>query len=422
MDRSDRSHVVLGISAHLLRLGLFCGVLLIPLWAGNSGAQEAGGDIPRVTVDADYPGGNIVAERIDGDTVHLRPDLRDTEGWWFYWNFGVRGAQGRTLTFQFHGGGPVGVRGPAVSTDDGRTWSWLGSEAATETSFTFTFADDAQEVRFCLGMPYQAEDLRRFLTRHRGNPHLRVEELCRTPHGRLVEKLHVGRLDGTPRFRVLVTARHHACEMMASYALEGLLAAALAETDDGRWIRENVEILAIPFMDKDGVEEGDQGKNRKPRDHNRDYDGTSVHPSVAALRRYVPEWSGGRLYAAFDLHCPYIRGPHNEVIYIVGNADDSLWQQQCRFGLVLEQVQHGPLVYKAADNLPFGAAWNTGANYAQGKSFGGWASEIAGIRLVASFEIPYANVRGRPVTAESARSFGSGLTRAICRYLESSGQ
>ena len=51
----------------------------------------------------------------------------------------------------------------------------------------------------------------------------------------------------------------------------------LADNEDGYWFRRNVEVLAIPFMDKDGVEEGDQGKNRKPRDHNRDYIGQSVH-------------------------------------------------------------------------------------------------------------------------------------------------
>ena len=314
MDRSNRSRKARSTPSNMPPSRLAYGPLLILLWAGSLEATEFGGDIAHVTIDADYPGGNIVVERVEGNTVYLRPDLRDTEGWWFYWNFRVRGAQGRVLTFQFSGGNPVGVRGPAVSIDEGRTWSWMGPEVGSDASFTYTLAADVEEVRFCLAAPYQEKDLHRFLAQHQGNPNLRVEELCRTPHGRSVERLHVGRLDGSPPFRILVTARHHACEMMASYVLEGLLAAALAETDDGRWIRENVEVLAIPFVDKDGVEEGDQGKNRKPRDHNRDYAGMSIHPSVVALRTFVPNWSGGRLCATFDLHCPYIRGPHNEVI------------------------------------------------------------------------------------------------------------
>ena len=47
--------------------------------------------------------------------------------------------------------------------------------------------------------------------------------------------------------------------------------------------RIRIEAL-VPFVDKDGVEEGDQGKNRAPRDHNRDYAGASMYPETGALR------------------------------------------------------------------------------------------------------------------------------------------
>ena len=275
----------------------------------------------------------------------------------------------------------------------------------------------AAEVRFCFGIPYLEENLQEFLAAYKDSPYVSLRELCKTPHGRSVERLHVGRLDGEVRHRVLLTARHHACEMMANYVMEGVLEAALADTEDGRWFRRNVEILAIPFVDKDGVEEGDQGKNRRPRDHNRDYIGPSVHPSVAALRTFVPNWSNDRLTAAFDLHCPWIRGTHNEVIYIVGSADEARWQRQQEFGHLLESLQSGPQVYRASDNLPFGQAWNTDSNVGSNKSCAQWASDLEGIRLVASFEIPYANAGGRPVTPEGARAFGRSLARALRRYL-----
>ncbi|MEM7236147.1 MAG: Gfo/Idh/MocA family oxidoreductase, partial [Planctomycetota bacterium] len=38
---------------------------------------------------------------VKGNTVRLAPDLRDTEGWWFWWNFRVRGAAGKTFRFEF---------------------------------------------------------------------------------------------------------------------------------------------------------------------------------------------------------------------------------------------------------------------------------------------------------------------------------
>ena len=398
-------------------LTIITGGLLLcagPVLIASVGQTET----PSVNVDANYPGGNIIVERIEGDTVYLRPDLRDTEGWWFYWGFRVRGAQGQTMSFRFSGGNPIGVRGPAVSADGGESWSWLGSDAVQDASFKYAFPANADEVRFCMAMPYLEVNLKEFLARHKGSSQLAVRELCKSRKGRSVERLHVGRLDGDPRYRILLTARHHACEMMANYAMEGLLEAVLADNEDGYWFRRNVEVLAIPFVDKDGVEDGDQGKNRKPRDHNRDYIGRSIHSSVAALRTLVPNWSNGKPVVALDLHCPWIRGQYNEVIYIVGGSDEAMWQQQCEFGRILETVQSGPLAYHPSDNLPFGQAWNTNANTDGGKSFGAWASGLEGIRLSASFEIPYANASGQPVTADSARAFGSSLAKAIRGYLE----
>ena len=90
-----------------------------------------------VEVDADFPGGNVIVERIDGDNIHVRPDLRDTVGDWFYWNFRVRGAAGRTITVHFTKGNPIGVRGPAVSIDGGKSWSGSGpTRCATRRSIT----------------------------------------------------------------------------------------------------------------------------------------------------------------------------------------------------------------------------------------------------------------------------------------------
>lgn len=371
-----------------------------------------------LTIDADYPGGNIIVDKIENDTVYIRPDLRDTQGWWFYWNFRVRGAKNRTLTFKFTTGNAIGVKGPAFSTDKGGTWAWLGTKTVQDASFSYRFCDDADEVRFCLAVPYQQADLDRFLERHKDNPNLSVEELCKTRKGRTICRLHLGRLDDLPQHRILITVRHHACEMMASYVLEGILEEILARTDTGRWFRKNVEVLAVPFMDKDGVENGDQGKNRRPRDHNRDYVGSSIYPSVAALREFVCRWSENKLTVAIDLHCPWIRGPRNEIIYLVGSRCPAVWQQQCKFAQILQAVRTGPLIYKASDDLPFGKEWNTGKNYDSGKSFSRWAAELKGVQLATGIEFPYANVSGGATTPDNARAFGRDLTRAIKKYLQ----
>ena len=395
-------------------------LLLLPLAALSARRAEGATSCRegKLTVDSEFPGGNGFIDKIEGDRVTVRQDLRDTAGHWFWWHFRVRGAGARTLRFLFTKGNVIGVRGPAVSTDRGKTWRWLGKGSISGVGFSHAFATDADDVRFCFAMPYFEADLQSFLKRFDGNAHLRVATLTTSKKGRKIERLHVGRLKGKPDHRVLVTCRHHCCECMASYALEGLVESALADTDDGRWLRERVELLAVPFMDKDGVEDGDQGKNRKPHDHNRDYGDKNVHPSVKALRQLVPTWCDGRLHAALDLHCPHIRGKHNEVIYMVGSAYKPIWQEQTAFGKILETVAAGPLPYRSADSLPFGKGWNTHKNYGGKKSFARWAAELPGVRLATTFEIPYANASGKAVTADSARAFGGDLARALRRYLD----
>ncbi len=383
--------------------------------ADSVGRTDASAE--TIVVDAAFPGGNILFEKIEGDTVFLRQDLRDTAGHWFYWCFRIRGAAGRTLTFRFTDGNVIGVRGPAMSLDGGANWSWLGAEAVDGASFTYAVPASAEEVRFAFTVPYVESDLREFLRKHEKNPSLRVETLCQTRGGRKVERLHCGRLDAEPQHRVLLTARHHCCETMASFVLEGLLATVLTDADDGAWLRRHVEFLAVPFVDKDGVEAGDQGKNRKPHDHNRDYI-EKIYPSVRALTEYVPTWSEGRLRIALDLHCPTIRGPHNEVIYFVGGPDTENWERVSRLAELLEALCKGPLIYRTADNLPFGKAWNKGMAAPNLKSFGLWAAELPGIEAAGTIEVAYANASGSEVNAESARAFGRDLARAIRAYLD----
>ena len=107
-----------------------------------------------VRVDTDFPGGNIVVDKIEGDTLSVHQDLRDTQGHWFYWQFRARGAQGRTLTFQFTKGDVVGVLGPAMSLDGGESWTWLGKESLTGSGFRCAFPADAKDARFCVSIPY----------------------------------------------------------------------------------------------------------------------------------------------------------------------------------------------------------------------------------------------------------------------------
>ncbi|MFH0759179.1 MAG: M14 family zinc carboxypeptidase [Bacteroidota bacterium] len=366
-------------------------------------------------VSADFPGGNIEVLKMGHDTICLKPDLSETAGEWFYWYFKVSNVSDRTITFQFALDNQFTSMGPAYSINNNGNWQWYGSQTVKDNGFTYSFAREDTAAWFCTAIPYTQSNLESFLNTLDSTLQLKQDTLAISQEGRAIEELCITPVDSEPEIRVLLTARHHACEMMASYVLEGIIQAVIHDPSLA-YLREHVEFMIIPFMDKDGVENGQQGKNRIPRDHNRDYDGNSLYASTSALREKVPGWSGGRLQVALDLHCPWIRGEYNEWIYMVGSARPSMEAEQLRFSSMLQENTFGILPFRSGDFLPYGMAWNTGSNSTLGTSFSQWAGGMDGIRLASTIEFPYGLVLDEPVSVENAREFGHAVAASIQRY------
>ncbi|GHT58362.1 hypothetical protein AGMMS50239_02760 [Bacteroidia bacterium] len=387
----------------------------------------------ELQIDADFPGGNIIVNSIEGDTIRLQQDLRDTEGRWFYWSFRIRGAEGRKLNFVFTNGSVISSRGPAISTDGGETWRWLGDLGFSATAFQYQFGKNEKEVYFGMGMNYTEKKLSRFLEKYKDNPYLKVETLCKTKKGRNVELLRIYDSHKTPDFKIFLSSRHHSGEMMATYALEGIIETTLSDSEDGRWLREHAEFFIVPLVDKDGVEDGDQGKNRRPHDHCRDYI-QKIYPEIQAITEQVPLWLDGKPLFFFDMHCPWLRGGDdgndtdkgtNEYTYLVGynpEISPNTIEQYQRFGKILEAERKGAIPYKESWNIPYGKSWNTSANYHKTSNLrppGEWAATLPNAVFAGSIEIPFANSSGVVVDTNSARDLGRDLARAIRVYLES---
>lgn len=368
-------------------------------------------------IDTAFDGGNVQVDRIDGDHVYFRPDPRDTEGYWFYWYFAVRNAGGRTLHFHPVLPNMLTRHAPACSIDQGQHWQWLDPQVVqADESFTVTIPDDVEDYSLSMGMPYVQSHLDAFVQRY--GTKLQIRELCRSDKGRQVASLHCGPAVEQADYRLFLTARHHCCEAMASYVLEGLLAAALADNVLGQWWQEHVHVTAIPFVDVDGVAAGDQGKNRRPRDHNRDYDEKSIYPQTRAIMALAESIIGYGNTVAFDLHCPWIAHQGNEAIYQVGIEAEYFRPAQHRFAQLLKAAITGPLTYDPADDVPFGTAWNTGANHHQGCNFAKWVSRYEQLALCGALEIPYAIVRQGIIDQDNARLFGRDLADAIKSFLQ----
>ena len=366
-------------------------------------------------ISADFPGGNVRVLGIAGDTVRLAPDLRETQRFWFFWRFRATFPTAGTWRFEFPDGNCVGTRGPAVRRAGERDWRWLSGDAlhASDRVFEWTSAGP-ETVEFCQCIPYQGADFDAFAASFAGNPCITVSELCRSRAGRSVPLLRLR--EGEPAQAVLFTCRHHAQESMASFALEGLFRALASDEPWARAFRRSFEVLAVPLVDRDGVEDGTQGKFRTPHDHNRDYGapGGHLYPECAAIDRLLDE---RRPAAVLDLHSPWIRGgTTNEQPYLVGIDLPHTHPVTDRFGALLERHCPPEAPYRAADTLAFGREWNTGVNYAEGMGLKRWAALKPFVRFSQTLEIPFANFREKTQTPDTVRAFGRGIAAALAEY------
>lgn len=372
--------------------------------------------VNQVVIHANFPGGNIAVVEMSGDRVKVKPDFRDTKGFWHYWAFCVEGAQGKTLTFEFTEGAPLSNAGAAVSHDLGWTWAWHPPHEQGK-AFTYTFREDETKVCFAVSLTYTQRNLDSFFKKLSQERevlgHFEKGVLCKSRDQREVPFYRLGQLGQEPKHRMLLTARSHACETNASYVLEGIVDGIFANDAHGKWLRENVEFMMIPFVDMDGVEKGDQGKNRIPRDHNRDYEPGGIYPETQAIMQQVPAWGKGKIRMSLDLHGPTLRGGKNEMLYFVGNENPLNRPGEQKFSALLENLVRGPLPYRASNNLAYGTGWNVPSSFSAGTKMSTFARSLEGIVLSTTLEVPYGVVEGRSVSAQDLRGFGRDMSRAI---------
>ena len=200
-----------------------------------------------IEIRSDYPGGNVKVDKIDeaANVVVLRPDLRDTKGNWFYWDFTLSGAAGRRLHFQFpkNGYDYLASLGPAISRDGGKTWRWLnedGKRHEPKNAFDYTFAADETETRFATSIPYLQKDWDAASVRWRGKDGVKFDVLCKSQSGRRdTELLRIPCRKGKAKWLFAYTARHHACETTANPVMEGIIDEILSGSPEGEWVRDN---------------------------------------------------------------------------------------------------------------------------------------------------------------------------------------
>jgi len=238
-------------------------------------------------------------------------------------------------------------------------------------------------------MTYTEANWKAFVESHKGNRLMKFETLCRTDKGREVELLRTG----GGYYRMVLTARHDSRDAVASYVMEGFLDAVLGDNEDGKWLQSRVQIMAVPFMDKDGVEENSPGK-----DYSDDYGQESVLSSIKAIKeRLKRDWAEYYPTIGIDLHGAAGDAADRHKASIVGGPDRWNWEQTLHFAGILKGISN---------------AWGCETVEGNDLEFRDWLARLTSIRFAARLEV------SSDITPEQARAFGRDLALAVRRDLE----
>lgn len=361
-----------------------------------------------IRISSDYAGGNIRLLAETGSEIHLEQELRDTLQWWFYWSFRTDAELAGTIEFVFHNGEVIGPWGPAIS-NDGMSWRWLGCDAVRANNrFRYSF-EAGETCYFCFSIPYQLLHFECFYATICNHPLVRREVLTFSEQLKPIPKLVLGNPEASEH--IYLTARHHSCESTSSYVLEGVLEALLESTVS--LLLKKYCIHVIPFVDIDGVENGDQGKARAPHDHNRDYIEAPIYRATAAIIQEITAL--GSIAAGIDFHCPFKWGGRNDVPFIVKKGPPFKKEME-RFGALLEMTTSSqpyatPISYSSAHDIEMGEDWNQ----PHGRSCSDFFAR-QGAKLAFSFEFPYFGSVEMGITPSNGKKFGAGFAKALEYY------
>lgn len=358
-----------------------------------------------ITIQTNFPGGNIKLINNTPGSVKIEPDLRGDRPW-FYWYFQATPTNVGKVSFTFppkvagfkHGA--IGFQGPAISLDNGNTWNWMGTKQVDGNTFTYHFKNK-RPVRFAVTIPYTAQNLQQFLDKHKQNSFLKTTTITQSKSNRPVTLLQIGK--HTPdKKTMLVTARHHAAETIASYVLEGFLAQAMSNTPEGIAFRKHYVLYAIPIVDTDGVEQGDQGKNRRPHDHNRDYNPKSIYPEITAIKKLADD---KQITHAIDFHCPTLVMQDHQIMYFAGVKN----VPKHNFANISEFAKN--IKANLPENAPFGPlVWLKTLSKPAPKNSNYFAFRPNAV-VAATLEIPFAPP-GKSSTPNSLHLYGQRILKA----------
>lgn len=356
-------------------------------------------------ISADYSGGNIrlhgMYEENGVTHVYLEQDLTGTKRWWFYWNFRVDFAPAGDVEFHFLNRDVVCPRGPAVSAD-GRNWDYQPELLIDNKNFRYTFDGSGQSRWFAFCIPYVFADLKAYQRKLAQNPLVEQTILTVSEQGRDIPAFTFG----SGSRNVFFASRAHCCEATGSFTLEGVIDELLTNE---RMLRD-FRFFVVPMLDIDGVENGDQGKDRIPHDHNRDY---LPEPHFAVIRALQKLGADNPPYVFIDFHSPWNWGeeddkPHIHLSVPTGHDPELQDVFVANLRSMTKDLGDDKIIFNGVAVPTSEKDWKTLACIGDG-----YFRSVLHAELSVTLETPYSGNRSKPYSAAMLREWGHTVAKVL---------
>ncbi len=352
------------------------------------------------------------ALRDDNDDASLPAHYR---AWWYVGLTDVATTAPLQLTLQ-RLGWPFAYQ-PVFSYDQ-QHWQPLPAEAvrmvaADQLQLRYRFAQ--RRVFLAQHYPYTPADLDQFLARLLADhPEVRQESLQLGPGS--TPLLHLG--NRSARGRIWVHARAHPGEVGASYVVEGLLQALLADRPAAAALRQRACISVVPLVAAAAAAAGNYRTNARSQNCEELWLPAGAPAEVQALQQTIArlQAAGPAFVAALNIHAS--NEPPQRPAFVLPHfgpsaqgysaAEAALWQQQQRFATAVGAAL-APQPWEDAA-LAGGRAWLQRA-YPET-----WWWQQAGPQVMAiTCETVHGRVGlgGRPMQPDDHRRLGAALAAGL---------
>lgn len=279
----------------------------------------------------------------------------------------------------------------------------------------FAHPGGADTVAASLCYPYGPEDLDATLAEL--GPAWQRSPIGVTGQSRELPRLRLSSDAAGPRPGLYFMARQHAGETPGSWVLDGILRFLAGEDPEASEIRSAVDVWAAPFVDLDGVVNGDYGKDAFPWDFNRAWEQLPQRPEVQAIQRDLLRFkslTGPRV--VIDLHAP---GHSTPDLYVqLPREQRPILQQQAALRFAELMAPHWPESAAASLSRPtrYPSRWNAMS------TLGSWCWDHLERTPEVTIETSYQSLAGRPLDPDGYREIGRRVALTAWDWLRERGR